>query len=575
MGLGAKDDFFLMDQFNKKPTLGHNMPSVETSPMRFAGSSGSGGPPPLPMGPMSKGSPLPPPQQSNNLLLPQPYNNNDMMMSPMGPPPQSMNHPGPLHHHPVHHHPGHSPLHVPTGPYTGGPPGAPPPPPPGSLHPYHGSGGGVGHFNAMGPPTPNQLSPLGKFGFDPAKFNPNIRVSPSQQGPPQQQQQQQQPPVMPHPGRSPRNFPNHSGGGGGGFNQNVYMNEMLGPPNPMGLAPPCNNNNNNSSNLMNKPSPPTPNINVCNDFGHKTDYLQGKGGGGGGVGVHQSSASSFHYRKPNQLAGGGAQQQQQNMMKSPSHLVNQMGGKVQHGGPLNKGGFPGLGTPMTDIMSPRQPVKNSPTFFGKEEVPFWGMAQQQQQHQQQSQQQHQHQPPSQVNVDSLHPPRSAMMAGNHPGPQSSVGNHHHHHHHMAHIYGENPPSSAAAASAANSRRMFDRSDSILTGEDEPHDEKATTNIFGPISKKQSSPGDKLRQQAWLNSSQASSSHTSPRISMHGLAVGGGGGGGGGVSGIVDKQLSPSKELALNHQHSTVSDRSDIDFQTFSYYFPLCSSPTIH
>lgn len=550
-GAGPKDDFFLFDQFGKKP-IGH-LPSGETSPMRYpASSSGGGG---ASMGHMTKAGSLPPQQQqqppsSNNLLLPQPYNN-DMMM-PMGPGPgggpppthlSAMNHPGHLHPVSVHHHQGHSPLHAP---YSSGAP--PPPPQSTSLHPYHGSNPG-NHFNAMGPPTPNQLSPIGKFGYDPTKFNPNIRASPNQQGQPPP------PPVMTHPGRSPRNFPKHpgsmgqlppppppgKGGGGGGYNPNMFMNEMLGAQqNQMGLVPPSSSSHSAQNASLNKApnvATPTPNMNVCNEFGNKNDYLNvqqqqqqhGKSNGG---------ASSYYWRKPpNSPGGGGQQQHSQNMMKSPSHLVGQMN-KAPPMGNKNYSGLPNAAL-LNDMLSPRQPIKNSPTFFGKDEMNYWNMGpshghvQQQPPPQQQQQQQ--------VNVDPLQRDvvRGVMLGGPGTSGHSAVVGQH-----MSHLYGE--------ALSSTARRMFDRSDSILTGEDAPFEGNATTSKFGPISRKASNSlgtgdtlksslsGLDLRHQACLNNIQASSSQSSPRLPLHRL----------------EKQLSPSKEMGLgitSTPHLTVRD----------------------
>lgn len=547
-GPSSKDDFFMLDQFGgKKPMAGGggHMQVGETSPMRFPGGGGGpgGGPPQMNL---SKVSPLPP--QNNNLLMPQPYNG-DMMM-PMGggsgispAPPPVMNHHGPPHHHgPMqHHHQAHSPLHVPTGPYSGGPPS--------SLHPYHnaGGGGGAGPYNSMLPPTPNQLSPLGKFGFDPTKFNPNIRVSPNlggQQGPPLPPPP---PPVMPHPGRSPRHYPSHgppqnnnnkSGGSGGGFSQNhMFMGEMMGAGQMVGNKPPSQN---------------------ITDFG-------GGNNTGDFLSVQQQqqvkNASNFYWRKPiNQQMmqpGSPHQQQQQqqqnmNMNKSPSHMSvvggSQMGkglsphGPSMGGNPMNKpgGAYPGGmqgggGASLNDIMSPRQPPKNSPTYFGKDDMPYW------------SQQAQQMAP----NGDSMHQQqrdaqRNQVMTGNGGGPS-----------HLPHLYGE-PPGAVGPppVSSNNSRRMFDRSDSILAGEDAPFEGNATTSKFGPIQRKASNSlgtgdtlkssmaGLDLRHQAWLNSSQAGgSSQTSPRMTAigHQVPIG------------SEKKLSPSKELGLavsssGHQH---------------------------
>lgn len=544
----SKDDFFMLDQFGGKKAMGH-MQSVETSPMRFPGSGGGGGVV------MSKGSPLPP-SQSNNLLLPQPYNG-DMQMMQMGPgggggipppPPPSMNHHGP-HHHAVHHHPGHSPLHAPAGPYSG------PPQPPTSLHPYHqnaGPGGGAVAgmpYNPMLPPTPNQLSPMDKFGFDPTKFNPNIRVSPNLGGQPGPPLPPPPPPVM---SRSPRNFPNpglppnnKGGGGGGGFNQNhnMFMNDMMGPAgNQMvgGGAQMANNHKQGGP-----PNPPN-----MNDYGgNKGDYLS----------IQQqakNSSSSYYWRKqqPNQQMPPPSSPQQN--MKSPSHLggggggvgVPMSKGHLLHAGggggnAMNKsvGGYPGnmQNASLNEIMSPRQPPKNSPTFFGKDDLPYWAMGSgggggagpQGPQA-----------PPQHPNGDTMHPremQRNHVMSGPNGGP-----------HNMSHLYGEAAagpvgPPSANNNNSNSTRRMFDRSDSILAGEDAPFEGNATTSKFGPIQRKASNSlgsgdtlkgslgGLDLRHQAWLNSSQAGL-QTSPRM-MPQIPIG------------SEKKLSPSKELGGSHQ----------------------------
>lgn len=549
----SKDDFFMLDQFGGKKAMGH-MQSVETSPMRFPGSGVGGGGGVV----MSKGSPLPP-SQSNNLLLPQPYNG-DMQMMQMGPggggipppPPPSMNHHGP-HHHAVHHHPGHSPLHAPAGPYSG------PPQPPTSLHPYHqnaGPGGGAVAgmpYNPMLPPTPNQLSPMDKFAFDPTKFNPNIRVSPNLGGQPGPPLPPPPPPVM---SRSPRNFPNPGlppnnkggGGGGGGFNQNhnMFMNDMMGPPgNQMvgGGAQMANNHKQGGP-----PNPPN-----MNDYGgNKGDYLS----------IQQqakNSSSSYYWRKqqPNQQMPPPSSPQQN--MKSPSHLGGGGGGGV--GVPMSKGhllhagggggnamnksvgGYPGnmQNASLNEIMSPRQPPKNSPTFFGKDDLPYWAMGSggggggagpQGPQA-----------PPQHPNGDTMHPremQRNHVMSGPNGGP-----------HNMSHLYGEaaagpvGPPSANNNNNSNSTRRMFDRSDSILAGEDAPFEGNATTSKFGPIQRKASNSlgsgdtlkgslgGLDLRHQAWLNSSQAGL-QTSPRM-MPQIPIG------------SEKKLSPSKELGGSHQ----------------------------
>lgn len=339
-----------------------------------------------------------------------------------------------------------------------------------------------------------------------------------------------------------------------GFNQNhLYMNDMMGQPNPMGPNMVANNN-------LNKDY-----LNV-----QQQQQQQVKSGHPSSVGP-----SSFYWRKPmqpNQMQSPTSpQQQQQQMMqqnKSPSHLVGQQqqqqqmvgnkGGHPQQQGPMGAMNKYPVGASLNDmIMSPRQqqPLKNSPTFFGKEDLPYWSMGQQSQQ----ANQQHPHHPQQQSNGDVLQ--RNHPMMGN--NNNNNIPPHMPHH-----LYGgggpeQQPPTGHPLSSREASRRMFDRSDSILAGEDAPFEGNATTSKFGPIQRKASNSlgtgdtlksglgGLDLRHQAWLNSSQVagSSSQTSPRMSqsvpMHQVPIG------------TEKKLSPAKEMGLvgntgNHQHLTVS-----------------------
>lgn len=130
--------------------------------------------------------------------------------------------------------------------------------------------------------------------------------------------------------------------------------------------------------------------------------------------------------------------------------------------------------------------------------------------------------------------------------------------HMAHLYGGDPPTVGGGPSSSSAtRRMFDRSDSILAGEDAPFEGNATTSKFGPIQRKASNSlgtgdtlknslggggGLDLRHQAWLNSSSqagGSSQQTSPRMApVHHAPIG------------AEKKLSPSKELVNNNNNNS-------------------------
>lgn len=459
--LTGKDDFYLSEQYgNVQPP--NFMQSAETSPMRFPNPTCNGASTSSSSN-VSNSMNLPKAASlnSNSLLVPQQYHN-DLIL----PVPTHSQH---LQQHSPHHgpsptiFPNQNPIHPP-------------------FHPSQYAN------NAM----PSQVSPMGKFGYDQAKFGNNMRVSPV---------------VAPHPQVSgqQRNFPNHQVVPipmKNNFNQNNYhptQNPPPPPPPPPGKFLPgdlySNNINGPNNKMVNMP------FNMRQheaEFSNKQDPF---------LNVPQSQQPmqqpAFYWQQKS------SPNHHPPLIKSPSHgpmnsAMHQQSSQSNVQGKAGQFNFPPnkmqQNSPRNEMMAVppirHPPVKSVNSFPGKEDMAYWNM----QHHISGQQTQH-----SAIPVPIMPPTNNQTQVRGGGNSGNMLGQPHG----LPQMY---PIPSSSQQTLA--KHTFDRSDSILAGEDTPYDVTTTTSKYGPISRKSSntigadalrgstqvsSLNVDMRQQAWARS----------------------------------------------------------------------------